>query len=758
MDRPQRMEVMPEDIPAALKQDPNWVMWRWEVRDGDWTKPPYQVNGKEAKSNDSTTWTDFKTVLDACRNGGGFDGIGYVLDGGEYTGVDWDDCVSPTGEIAPKALVEVEAIDSYTEFSPSGTGLKTMVRGKLPGRGHHKKFKDIEIGVFNTIRYFCITGNVLPDVSVNIEDRQPQLDDLIRRYWPDDFKAKQDPPPKQKPQKPADLSDQAIIEKALNANDGGKFRRLWNGDISEYDNDDSRADQALCFKLSFWTGKDSQRIDSLFRQSGLMREKWDRDDYRERTIQRAVDLTADTYSGNGQHGGESTHTTPSPTAQARSYNQTDTGNGQRFADQHRENIRYCYPANKWLAWDGTRWKPDSEGLVRQLAKQTTRGIYQEAAREPDSEKSTKIGKWAAASESSFRQESMLKMAQSEPGIPILPEQMDTNHWLLNVQNGIIDLKTRELLPHCRSDLITKIVPVEYDPDATCPKWLEFLYTIMGNDDEMVNYLCRVAGYTLTGDTGEQCLFIFHGSGQNGKSTYLNVMQSILDDYALQTGFDTFTIRKNEGIRNDIARMKTARLVVAIEAGDGKRIDEQVVKQLTGGDKVTARFLHQEHFEFRPQFKVVLAANHRPTIYDQNLAIWRRIRLIPFDVTISDAARINNYERVLLEEKQGILNWMVLGCLEWQQAGLATPERVKVATEEYRSEMDILEDFLDSHCTVGDGLKVTHGILYAAYEGWCEESKEAPFKTRTFAKMMQSRGLTYTKPHNVRTWQGIGIRS
>ena len=456
--------------------------------------------------------------------------------------------------------------------------------------------------------------------------------------------------------------------------------------------------------------------------------------------------------------GDQTHATTSPTVQARSYNQTDTGNGERFADQHRENVRYCYPTNKWLAWDGTRWKPDSEGLVRQLAKKTTREIYQEAAREPDSEKSTKIGKWAAASESSFRQESMIRMAQSEPGIPILPEQMDTNHWLLNVQNGTIDLKTRELLPHRRSDLITKIVPVEYDPDAECPKWLEFLYTIMGNDDEMVNYLCRVAGYTLTGDAGEQCLFIFHGSGQNGKSTYLNVMQSILDDYALQTGFDTFTIKKNEGIRNDIARMKTARLVVAIEAGDGKRLDEQVVKQLTGGDKVTARFLHQEHFEFRPQFKVVLAANHRPTIYDQNLAIWRRIRLIPFDVTISDAARINNYERVLLEEKQGILNWMVFGCLEWQQAGLATPERVKVATEEYRSEMDVLEDFLDSHCTVGDGLKVTHGILYAAYEGWCEESKEKPFKTRTFAKMMQSRGFSYTKPHNVRTWQRIGIRA
>lgn len=446
----------------------------------------------------------------------------------------------------------------------------------------------------------------------------------------------------------------------------------------------------------------------------------------------------------------------SQTAPTSSYHLTDTGNGKRFTDQHRENAKYCYPEARWFVWDGTRWKPDNQGVVRQLAKQTTQLIYQEAVQEPDADRRSKIGKWAANSESAFRQEAMLKLAQDEPGVPILPEDMDKDPWLLNVENGTVDLKTGRLLPHRKSDLISKIAPIVYDPQATCPRWLEFLNTIMNGDSVMVEYLCRVAGYSLTGDTGEQCLFVYHGNGQNGKSTYLNVIQSILEDYAVQTGFDTFTIRRGEGIRNDIARMKTVRMVVAIEAGDGKRLDEQVIKQLTGGDKVTARFLHQEFFEFRPRFKISLVANHKPIISGQDYAIWRRIRLIPFDVQIPEDKRVNNFEKVLLEEKQGILNWMIRGCLEWQRVGLADPEKVKAATALYRTEMDVLEDFIDSRCVLDPDYKTTHGELFTEYQDWCRKSNETPYKTKFFAKMLELKGFTFTKPHNIKTWHGIGI--
>jgi putative DNA primase/helicase len=441
----------------------------------------------------------------------------------------------------------------------------------------------------------------------------------------------------------------------------------------------------------------------------------------------------------------------------KTYHCTDLGNAERFADHHREGVRYCHPQKKWLSWTGKRWQPDAEGLVNQLAKQTTRFIYSEAARAKDGETRKALGKWAAASESAYRQKAMVELAKSEQGVPVLTEELDRDKWLLNVNNGTLNLKTGRLQRHRKDDLITKLIPINYDPDALCPKWIDFLSQVMKGKQSLVNYLWRVAGYTLTGDAGEQCLFLLWGVGQNGKSTFLNVQQTILNDYALQTDFNTFIVKKGDGIRNDIARMIKSRLVVAIETSDGKRMDETVVKQLTGGDRVTARHLYQEYFEYRPEFKIFLATNYKPEIHGQDWAIWRRIRLIPFTVTIPEEKRINNYESVLLEEKEGIFNWMVSGCREWLKKGLDEPAEVEAATKAYRSEMDILEDFIAVRCFIVDGERTTHKELYTAYEGWCDENGETPIKTRTFAKKLQGRGFLFTKPKNLKTWHDIGLK-
>jgi putative DNA primase/helicase len=442
---------------------------------------------------------------------------------------------------------------------------------------------------------------------------------------------------------------------------------------------------------------------------------------------------------------------------SRNYRCTDIGNGERFADQHRDEVRYCRLQKKWLVWNGKRWQPDEEGLVNQRAKQTARSIYSEVAGVNDSARRKELAKWAASSEAAYRQRAMIEMAKSESGIPVLPDELDRDEWLLNVNNGTLSLKTGEVLPHRKEDLITKFIPINYDPDAYCPKWIDFLSQVIKGNQQLIDYLWRVAGYTLTGDAGEQCLFLLWGVGQNGKSTFLNVLQTILNDYALQTDFNTFNIKKGEGIRNDIARMAKSRLVVAIETSDGKRMDETVVKQLTGGDRVTARRLYQEYFEFRPEFKIFLATNYKPEIHGQDLAIWRRIRLIPFTVTIPEENRINNYESVLLEEKEGILNWMVSGCREWLEKGLDEPEEVKAATKAYRSEMDILEDFIAVRCFIADGERTAHKELYSAYEDWCDESGETPIRTRTFAKKLQGRGFVFTKPKNLKTWHDIGLK-
>jgi len=728
-EKPKRMEVDFSSLPQELVGKKNWVLWKWENRNGKYTKPPYQTNGMPAKSNDPNTWAGFDEVYLAYKNGQ-WDGVGFQL-GEDLAGIDWDNCRDfQSGEIKPEILEKIKTINSYTEISPSGTGCKTLLLGKLPAGGHHSN----DIGVFNHTRYFCLTGAILSSVSTKIEYRQTELDRLIRERWPDDFKPKEIAAQNTERN---DLTEAEIIERALKSKDE-KFKRLWAGDWTEYASQ-SEADQALCNKLAFWSCKNPALVDALFRKSGLYRDKWNREDYRARTINKAINETEEVYR-----------------SKITDYHCTDTGNGERFAAQHRGDAHFCHPLNKWYIWSGKHWKSDNQGAVNQLAKETARSIYAEASKEIDKIKRDQLADWAVKTESFFRQNAMLKMAQSEPGIPILQENLDCDDWLLNVNNGTLDLKTGTLLPHNKNDHITKLIPINYNPDAFCNRWLDFLNLLLNGNQQLIDYLCRVAGYTLTGDIGEQCLFLLWGIGQNGKSTFLNVLQSILGDYAIQTDFNTFNVKRNEGIRNDIARMKTSRLVVAIETGDNKRLDEPLVKQLTGGDRVAVRFLHQEYFEFKPRFKIFLAANYKPQIYGQDLAIWRRIRLIPFTVTIPESDRIANYENHLLEEKEGILNWMVHGCKEWQKQGLNEPDEVSFATESYRTEMDILNDFITDRCSTKNDFKTSHKELYTAYTSWCEENSEAPIKTRTFAKRLEAKGFFYTKPGNLKTWHGIGL--
>jgi hypothetical protein len=285
MNKPERLIIHPENIPVELIEQNNWIVWRWEFRKNKWTKPPYQINGKDAKSNDSSTWIDFNTAYEAFKCTEDWDGIGFVInkDSG-YTGLDWDDCLE-CGNIIPEIKELIYSFDSYTEMSPSKKGMKTLIRGLLPGTGHHSK----NIGVFDSNRYFCITGHLLNGFSRKIESRQKELDVLIKKYWPMDFKVNE-----QKPI-PIPFTDHEIIEKALSANDGGKFRKLWSGDHSDYTSK-SEADLALCCKLSFWVDRDYNRIDALFRNSDLYRDKWERDDYRRKTIERAIEISSDTYS------------------------------------------------------------------------------------------------------------------------------------------------------------------------------------------------------------------------------------------------------------------------------------------------------------------------------------------------------------------------------------------------------------------------------------------------------------------------------
>jgi putative DNA primase/helicase len=350
---------------------------------------------------------------------------------------------------------------------------------------------------------------------------------------------------------------------------------------------------------------------------------------------------------------------------------------------------------------------------------------------------------------------MVDLARDEPGTPISHTDLDADPWLFNVLNGTLDLRTGELQPHDRGDLITKLAPVTFDPDAECPQWDAFLQRITGGDENLIRFLQRAAGHTLTGDISEQCLFFLHGRGQNGKTTFIETLMTLLGDYA-QKAPTQMLIAKPNAIPNDIARLPGARFVVAAEVEEGRPMAESLVKDLTGGDTLVARFLHQEYFEFRPSHKLWIYGNHRPLIQGTDEGIWRRIHLIPFDVWIPPGERDTRLIEKLRAELSGILNWAVRGCLEWQEHRLGTPEAVHQATSEYRSEMDVLGRFIEERCITQPDAQGRADELYRAYCDWCQANGEDSKTGTAFGRRLKERGFDKRRDSNGVYYVGIGL--
>lgn len=442
---------------------------------------------------------------------------------------------------------------------------------------------------------------------------------------------------------------------------------------------------------------------------------------------------------------------------------TDWGNAERLVALHGQDLRYCYPWNRWLVWDGRRWATDEVGAVEQRAKDVVRSIYQEAAAARDKKQREALAHHAVASESEVRRKALVASARNEPGIPVLPEHLDQAPWLFNVLNGTLDLQAGELMPHRRADLITKLAPVEYDPQAQCPTWWAFLEKIMNGDGTMMEFLQKAMGYALTGDTREQCLFFLFGLGANGKTTFLETLQTLWGDYAKRTSTETFLVKKGNSIPNDVAALRGSRLVAAVEVESGRRLAEVLLKEMTGGDTMTARFLRAEFFEFKPEFKIFLAANHKPIIRGTDNGIWRRIHLIPFTVQIPKDQQDKELPAKLRAELAGILNWAVEGCLQWQHEGLTPPPEVRMATNTYREEMDPLGGFIGECCVVTPSAEAMAKDLYKAYTAWAEESGEKrPMSQKEFGGRLKERGLmnsqeTRGQNKGKSKWSGIGLR-
>ncbi|MFH0789562.1 MAG: phage/plasmid primase, P4 family [Pseudomonadota bacterium] len=369
-----------------------------------------------------------------------------------------------------------------------------------------------------------------------------------------------------------------------------------------------------------------------------------------------------------------------------------------------------------------------------------------------------LAKHGLKSEAEGKILAMIGLAESEPGIPIVPDDMDRDPWLFNVPNGTLNLKSGELLPHTRENLLTKISPVEYHPETPCPFWQDHLKRIFQGNENLISFVQIALGYSLAGITDERAMFICYGRGSNGKTTSMEVIADILGDYAVRTPTESILIKREGAIPNDLAKLKGARFVYCSETEEGKRLAESLIKDLTGGDTVSARFMRGEWFTFRPEFKLWLSTNHRPVVRGTDDAIWARLRLIPFNFQFPEQERIPRsrlWEKIT-PELPGILAWAVQGCKDWRQFGLFQPDEVKIATQSYRAEMDILGKFLDERCCINKRAEAAAKELYSAYSKWCEENGERGVSQRVFSVRLTEKGFQNQRTRAGYVWLGIGL--
>jgi putative DNA primase/helicase len=436
---------------------------------------------------------------------------------------------------------------------------------------------------------------------------------------------------------------------------------------------------------------------------------------------------------------------------------TDLGNARRLASRYGARLKYV---DAWgpMYFTGTHWRRDDVGQWSGVAREVVRAIHLEAHAGLSDDRVKAILKWALSSQSRSRVESMIKLAESEPEIVTTPDIFDRDLMLLNCPNGTLDLNLNSgrLRPHNSRDHITRRVAADYNASAPCPIWKNFLDRIMRGNVQMIEYLQRAVGYSLTGLTIEQVLFLLWGTGANGKSVFLETLSTLLGDYAQTAEFSTFLTRNVDTVRNDLAPLAGARFVAASEAGEGRRLSEVLVKSMTGGDLIKARYLFKEYFSFRPQFKLWLAANHWPIIRGTDHAIWRRVMLIPFTVTIPPDERDKRLSEKLRSELSGILAWAVEGCLAWQRQGLGTPSEVTEANASYRSDMDALGAFVEECCIVAPSAEAGAGELYASYKAWAELNGEHFENVRAFRQRMVDRGFAQTRRGAGQVWLGVGL--
>lgn len=741
---------MYENLPRYVKENARFCLWRYEDRNGKKTKVPYRTDGRRADNTELSDFAPFADVLSVFGNGG-YDGIGLCVYG-DLSAVDIDDCVENC-TLSDMAKDIADTLDSYTEYSPSGKGIRILVRtsgivyDKERYYINNRKYS-LEVYVAGcTSKFVTLTGNSIR--GCDVAKRSAEIIAVAEKYMLRPIKEK----PRTMPTG-SFLSDDRVIETASAAINGDKFRKLWNGDISGYPSP-SEADMALCSILAFYCGGDTGQMDRIIRCSGLCREKWNRDDYREETLRKAVAGCSDFYRPVRSSPAAAEFNNTAKKLDELNilgndrYSDNDIGFGRLFADVFKNIARYVEERKKWFVYDGDRWTADSAGLrISELGKDLADALFVYAAGLHDEHDRKKILEWCKKWTPRRNRDIYVREAQSI--YPLSISGFDRDPYLFNCANCTVDIRTGRPHEHSAEDYITKLSPVIYAPNAKSARWERFIDEIMSGDRDKARYLQKSLGYGLTGDTRFECMFFYYGeTTRNGKGTLVESILPVMGEYGLTVRPETIAQKNrvdSHAPSEDIARLTGIRFANISEPSRGMLLNAAQVKSMTGNDTLNARYLNENSFDFKPQFKLYVNTNYLPAINDMTLFTSGRLVIIPFDRHFEESEQDKDLKQKFSEPevRSAILNWLIEGYRLLCEEGFTQPFSVTEAIRAYGHESDKTGQFIEDRLLEDAPSEIRTAAVYEAYRIWCGENGCYTESCRTFMQELRKVGRVVRK--------------
>lgn len=736
-----------DNIPEELKLHGVWCGWKLSDRG----KVPYDlVTGRLAKSNDKSTFHSWDVALKNIskyynynKDGKLTGGLGLGIFNG-YSAIDIDHCIDEDGNLSEMAMDVIDYCSTYTEVSPSGTGIRLIFKTNTPLEKDYYYINNQKIGLEiylsdQTHKFVTITGDV--KFSANIAD-------IDISYILDKYMQKRGVGVQHNVDIDVDTGE--VVESDFDASqffNDIKFKELWQGVAPGSGANENELDLALCNKLAYYLKGNYQAINKAFISSPYYAtkdtkhmKKWEqRDDYREMTIKKAI-KSVKVYKSDD-------------------YSLTDTGNARRFIERYGDIVRYNVDNESWMYWNGEYWQTDVYHNIKNFAEVVVEEMRYKLKSVDDENVRKAIIKNIKRTLQSNGKSAMLKESQHIEGVPATNNDFDKDPLLFNTASGVVDLRSGDIKPHDKALMLSEYTPYEVDLANEPKKWLAFLEDIFEGDKATISYMQRVLGYAMTGLTQEQCMFFLFGDGSNGKSLLLDVVNEALGSYGKTSNADILLEKYNKSSGNlgDVARLKSTRFVMTDEAKHNDKLNESAIKTYTSGiGNIVARYLYGNEFEFTPIMKIFMSSNYKPRITGTDHGIWRRIKVIPFNKVIPDEKQDKQLKTKLLKEMPQILGWMVKGCILWQRDGLKEPESLKEAHKDYRSEMDIVQRWLNEVCVEIEGDSTSSAELFENFSNYVKANKEYQLSHTMFGRNM-SRKYRKIRVSGKMHYKGIVIK-